>query len=160
MLYGNRLVRCYLGASRPKRAWRKRYGGSRQPYADCGAPTGVAEGEPDRQQNEFTGFDPNDNLPLARLRPVGADAYPRPYPLFNTALNRVAGTELAYQDRKADAFVLTPDYCGCPRTGYARTPAQGADADNLTVGRAMTISGAAVDPNMGVAQSAPLTALM
>src|SRR5207249_767877 len=44
-------------------------------------------------------------------------------------------------------------------TGYAQIP-EGAGGDYLTVGRAMTVSGAAVDPNMGFYQSPPLTALM
>src|SRR5262249_26057436 len=57
----------------------------------------------------------------------------------------------------------TPDYCGNPRTGYARMGQEDGEGDvweNLTVGRAVTISGAAVDPNMKVYQSAPFTALL
>jgi hypothetical protein len=66
---------------------------------------------------------------------------------------------LAYQDRRADAFLMTPDWCGGPLTGYARTPADRAHALNVSLGRVMTISGAAVDPNMS-GLSPPLTALM
>ena len=89
--------------------------------------------------------------------------YYGPYPLFNTTLNLVGGAALAEQDRKGEAFVLSPDYCGSPRTGYARMAGSSTDPsvwENLTLGRAVTISGAAVDPNMPNYQSAPLTALL
>jgi hypothetical protein len=157
MLYANRLTRCYLGAS-----VRKRRGGSR------GFPTGVHEPtgrSPDRtlwprQANRFTGFDPLDDLPLAELRTIGGTApYTGPVPLINCALNCLAGDELAYQDRRADAFLATPEMCGGLLTGYAPTPAQLPHAANLSLGRVMTISGAAVDPNMS-GLSPPLTALM
>ena len=54
----------------------------------------------------------------------------------------VSGGELAFQDRKAQSFVLTPDFCGSKATGYGPTPV-GSNARNLQLGRAMTISGAA-----------------
>jgi hypothetical protein len=155
MLYANRLTRCYLGASA-----RKRRGGSR------GAPTGVRELPSKdhtrwpRQANYFTGFDPLDDFPLAELRTVGGDSpYTGPVPLINCALNCLSGDELAIQDRRADAFMMTADWCGGLLTGYARTPHTLPDANNLTLGRVMTISGAAVDPNMS-GLSPPLTALM
>ncbi len=157
MLYANRLTRCYLGASA-----RKQRSGSR------GIPTGVKElhpPSPDRTHwprlaNYFTGFDPLDDFPLAELRLIGGRApYTGPVPLINSALNCLAGDELAYQDRRADAFLFTPEWCGGLLTGYARTPHTASDATNLTLGRVMTISGAAVDPNMSHL-SPPLTALM
>src|SRR5262249_38317097 len=93
--------------------------------------------------------------------------YAGPYPLFNTTLNLVAGTELAYQDRKGESFVFTPDYSRSKATGYARfdppaeTSARAIEAfRNLSLGRAVTISGAAVDPNMRNYQSGGLTALL
>ena len=61
-LYRNRLVRCFLGASRT------------------------------RAPNPFTGFDSDDDLPLA----ADATQEPRrirPYPIFNVALNLVGGQE-------------------------------------------------------------------
>src|SRR5262249_46941895 len=98
-------------------------------------------------------------------------AYLGPYPLFNTTLNLVGGAELAYQDRKGESFFLTPAYCGSHSTGYAfpNAPGRTDRADpaeltgpywNLTLARAITISGAAVDPNMNVLQSPQLTALL
>jgi hypothetical protein len=130
MLYANRLTRCYLGASRRKREWgqrlRRSWGGAwTWGPGTSGAPTQADLTANHRRENEVTGFDPEDDLPLADLRPIRADgteSYRGPYPLFNTTLNLVAGRELAIQDRKGDSFVLTPDYCGSRATGYARTP--------------------------------------
>jgi hypothetical protein len=152
-LYANRLTRCYLGASR-----RKKKGGS------LGAPSGVPRSEPVRPTTLFTGFDPLDDFPLAELRTVGGTSpYAGPIPLINWAINCLAGDELAYQDRREDAFLATPEKCGGRLTGYAETPADEKNdkknGQNLTLGRAMTISGAAVDPNMN-RLSPPLTALM
>src|SRR5713101_1319730 len=88
-LYRNRLVRCYLGASVPKR--------NAQP---------------------FTGFSDTDNFPLGSLKiPQGSkekkDA--RPLPIINTSLNAVHGKELALQTRKARAFAFTPLFGGFTR---------------------------------------------
>ncbi len=163
-LYANRLTRCYLGASR-----RKQISGS------LGALSGVSPPAPLRPKNLFTGFDPLDDFPLADLRTVdGPTPYAGPIPLINCAINCLAGDELAYQDRREDAFLVTPEKCGGRLTGYAATPAdekkgkkkkgkwkheQKKTGKNLTLGRAMTISGAAVDPNMN-GLSPALTALM
>jgi hypothetical protein len=173
MLYANRLTRCYLGASRRKQGWGERVTG---PFTDSagqdvwswgpgtgGAPTNADTDAPARRENAFTGFDPQDDFPLADLRIGGFltdRSYRGPYPLINTAINLVAGAELATQDRKAASFVLAPEYCGSRGTGYGSTPSGAVNGKNLTLGRAMTISGAAIDPNMGYHQSAPLTALM
>jgi hypothetical protein len=118
-----------------------------------------------RREPTFTDFDPSDDFPLHELRavapaggvgPRGPDkGYRGPYPLLNTALNLVGSADLAIQDRRAASFVLTPDFCGTPVCGFARTR-----GDALTLGRALTVSGAAVDPNMGVYYSPQLTALM
>ena len=172
LVYANRLVRCYLGASRRKQAWGERLSGPvhngdrrwRWISGTGGAPTKAdapaADGTPPtvaaRRARTVTGFDPLDDFALSEL---GRDCS-GPYLLINAALNLVGGNELADQDRKAAAFVLTPDFCGSRATGYAQTSTDAATARNLTLGRALTISGAAIDPNMGYYQSAPLTALM
>ena len=80
LLYRNRLVRCFLGASNR------------------------------RSPNRFTGFDENDDMPLTAL--TAANDYDGPYPVFNAALNLVKGQDLAWQERKAESFVMTPLYCG------------------------------------------------
>jgi hypothetical protein len=148
-LYGNRLIRCFLAASRRKGHENPQNGGTRQ-----SAPFGV-EGD-DRQAGTFTGFDAADDLPLCALRPPlpgghPEDKYDGPFPIFNAALNLVASKNLALRDVQAAAFALTPLHCGSDPTGYATTPHAGSDRFNLTLGRAMTISGAAADANMPVA---------
>jgi hypothetical protein len=154
-LYGNRLVRCYLGASRPKRAR-----DLEDPGDSGGTPANSAK--PERRPNAITGFDPKDDLPLACFalrtdRHESEQPYRGPYLLINTALNLTAGSELAWQERKAESFVLTPLYCGSKSTGYRPLPAY---ADNLLLGDAITLSGAAVSPNMGYHSSPAVTALL
>ncbi len=148
--YRNRLVRCYLGASNPNR--------TPQP---------------------FTGFDPDDDLPLKEL----AVNYPGPYPILNAAINITSGAELGYATRRAKSFVFTPLYCGYdvifPGDGQNRFKLEnacelsfsktelGRTAESLTLmsaddgialGTAMAISGAAASPNMGYFTS-PATGL-
>src|SRR6185503_15567623 len=145
--YKNRLVRCYLGASHTN---------DRKP--------------------DWTGFDPNDDLPLARFDhepPIerqktsdgnngsASPAYAGPYPIVNCALNLVGGSDLAWQERKATSFVFTPKYCGYDidravlpkhklREGneaYVQTTAFYRKDQGPLLGTAMAISGAAANPN-------------
>ena len=83
LFYRNRLVRCYLGASN--------------------------EG---RSPNRFTGFDGTDDMPLKDLRVDAEIPYDGPYPVLNMSLNLVKGKDLAWQERMAESFVMTPRYCG------------------------------------------------
>jgi predicted acylesterase/phospholipase RssA len=211
--YANRLIRCYLGASRRKRQWGRRdaeelglpvdlppgcqtrAAGEKATLARPihrwfpgrgGAPTGNEElrriepPEPpqfvvrERQIDLITGFDPDDDLLLSDLvpgkeHPTGERTYWGPFLVVNTALNLVGGDELAWQERKADSFVLTPLAGGSKSTGYRPLPAyQRGDpahqiplsGSDLTIGRAMAISGAAASPNMGYHSSPPLAFLM
>jgi hypothetical protein len=130
-LYGNRLTRCYLGASHDGR-------------------------DPD----SFINFDPDDDLPLAQLE-IPADRkdrkYDGPYLLVNAALNLVRGSELAWQERKAEPFLFSPLRCGSPETGFRDTAEY---AGGVPLGTAMTVSGAAVSPNSGYSSSAAMTVLL
>jgi GNAT superfamily N-acetyltransferase len=159
-IYGNRLVRCYLGASRPKEEERT--------DQLQGMPANV--GGPERRPNPITGFDPLDDLDLDDLRigpPLPSEEFDRrrtsdrpyrgPYLLINTALNLVHGDELAWQERKAEAFLLSPVFCGSKGTDYRRLPEY---AGGLKLGCAVTISGAAAAPNMGYHSSPAVTALL
>lgn len=166
-LYGNRLIRCYLGASRHK--------DERQTDQLHGAPANTCEiadphGKLDRHPNSITGFDPMDDLPLNELQigysapapsqnsePVPPLPYWGPYLLVNTALNLEQGDELAWQERKAEAFVLSPLYCGSKSTGYRDSK---GFADEISLGDAVTVSGAAVSPNMGYHSSPAVAALL
>jgi hypothetical protein len=148
--YRNRLVRCYLGASNPS-----------------------------RKAQPFTGFDPNDDIPLNHF----ARDYPGPYPILNAALNITSGADLGYATRRAKSFVFTPLYCGYdlifPGEGAERFRLEnayelsfsktelGRTDESLTriggeggiaLGTAMAISGAAASPNMGYFTS-PATGL-
>jgi len=125
--YRNRLVRCYLGASR----------------IDV------------RKPDPITDFDPNDDFELANLST--SQGYNGPYPLINTALNLTAGKELAWQERKAFSFILTPRFCGSQVTQYRDTK---QFAGGINLGTALAVSGAAASPNMGYHTSAPMAFLM
>ena len=83
LFYRNRLVRCYLGASNPHRS-----------------------------PNRFTGFDRTDDIHLKDFSMEHDKMYDGPYPVINSALNLVKGKDLAWQERKAESFVMTPKYCG------------------------------------------------
>ncbi len=169
LLYRNRLVRCYLGASRP---------------------------DSSRFANPFTGFDPEDDLSLAEFRrnpaAVIANAgatdsvtdkpYTGPYPILCAALNVTHGERLAWQERKAESFVFTPAYCGYQYSemhtakktsdpgGFRETKEYAyplnpqdpfhAKVGGVHLGTAISISGAAASPNMGFHTSPPLAFLM
>jgi len=151
-VYRNRLMRAFLGAGRRFR-------------------------RPDR----FTGFDIADNVRLHRLR--GEDGVPRRlYPVVNACLNATQGDNLAWQERKAAPFVLTPIACGSaelerlrsePERRKATRPHKGAYVDSAIYGgnevdepdgdmgvslaTAITISGAAFNPASGY-HTSPITA--
>lgn len=141
--YRNRLIRAYLGATRRRT---------------------------DRMQtaNSFTGFDSKDDIPLEDF--VKKEYY-GPYPLINTALNATVISELDRQDRKAESFLFSPLFCGFD---FSATRAAAYDKNGVsnygyrptsefaggpTLGTAMAISGAAVNPNMGY-HSSTATAFM
>ena len=91
-LYRNRLIRAFLGASN----------GARTP-------------------NAFTGFDEADNIRMYDLWPAeaGPDGWPtvgranwRPFHVVNIALNAVATSNLAWQERKAMPFTVSALHAG------------------------------------------------
>lgn len=147
-MYANRLVRAYLGASRM---------GDAQTTA----------------RNSFTGYDPLDDISIASLSPdqspLRADLVRREtaclLPVVGMTLNVTDSDRLDWQDRRAASFVATPLHCGSVVTGYRHSSEfGGADDDagpgGITIGRAMTVSGAAVSPGMGYHSSTPVAAAM
>lgn len=128
-MYRNRLVRAYLGASRQ------------------------------RHENPFTGFDPEDNIRLAKVNRSGG-AVERPLHVINMALNLVEGKNLAWQERKAASFTATALHCGSLRVNYQPTRTYGGEDDGISLGTAIAISGAAASPNMGYHSSPILSAIM
>lgn len=101
----------------------------------------------------------------------------RPLHVVNMALNLVRGTNLAWQDRKAESFTASPLHCGsCQIPDFEddedgqRRPVYGSyrrsrdyggrDTKGISLGTAVAISGAAVSPNMGYYSSPLVTFLM
>jgi hypothetical protein len=124
-MYRSRLVRTFLGVSRPK---------------------------PDRHPSAFTGFDAADDVRFDQVRDVG-----RPLHVVNTTLNLVADNRLAVAERKATSFTMSALHAGSRLLGYrpATTYASG-----ITLGEALTTSGAAVSSNMGPNASRAMTFLL
>ncbi|MEH2612967.1 patatin-like phospholipase family protein [Bradyrhizobium sp. AZCC 1693] len=135
-LYRNRLIRAFLGASRA---------------------------EAERKANPLTGFDEKDNVDLCDLWPNKYEAgIPPQYLVVNCSLNVLKSSELAWQERKAMSMTFTPRAAGARALddwkGYYRRASE--YSDRISLGTAMTISGAAVSPNMGYHSSSALSVLM
>ena len=109
----------------------------------------------DQRPNPFTGFDIDDDLRMSQLVPN------KPLHVLNVCLNLVRGTKLAWQQRKAEPFTITRYHSGSFRVGYqpSATYGSGNTGNGISLGTAMTISGAAASPNMGY-HSSPITALV
>jgi hypothetical protein len=95
----------------------------------------------ERRASRFTGFAVNDDIPMHHLDPAQ-----RPLHVLNLALNLVAGSRLAWQQRKAASFTVTASHCGSRDVGYRPSARFGG---GITLGTAVAISGAAASPNMG-----------
>jgi len=80
-----------------------------------------------------------------------------PLHILNVALNLVGGDNLAWQERKADSFTVSPLHAGNHRLGYRDASEY---AESISLGTAMAISGAAVSPNQGHNSSPVVTFLM
>lgn len=115
---------------------------------------GASRMRSDRKPHRFTGFDPADNLALDALKAQS------PLHVLNLTLNLTAGKELAWQNRKAVSFTASPLHVGSsyPKIGYLDSV--NYTSGGLTLGSALTISGAAANPNCGYSSSAALTFLM
>ena len=137
--YRNRLIRAYLAASRPART---------------------------RRPNSFTGFDPDDDFELHELWPKELKEAKepknpkRPLHVLNATLNLVHGEDLAWQERKAESFTMSPLHCGSHsgsiEAGYRPSKEYG---NGIALGTALAISGAAANPNMGY-HSSPIVGFL
>jgi len=140
-MYRARLIRAYLGASNL-----------------------------DRKGNPFTGFDEADNIQMHELWPNPSAGTPTRRALFhvvNVALNLVHGDKLAWQERKAHSFTVSPLHAGSmaidDAVGYRATRSRSrcyGGPKGISLGTAITISGAAASPNMGYHSSPLVTFLM
>ncbi|SFF08456.1 Patatin-like phospholipase [Chitinophaga sp. CF118] len=146
--YRNRLIRAFLGATRSR-------------------------ADRIKTANAFTGFDTNDDILLSSI--CVENGYFGPFPLINAALNATVVSALDRQDRKAESFIFSPLYCGYDFSptrsstynidhtyeyGYRPTAEFSNKNGGPTLGTAMAISGAAVNPNSGHHSSAPLAFLL
>jgi hypothetical protein len=154
-LYRNRLIRAFLGASR------------------------------ERTPDPFTGFDEGDSPRMFELWPArGSDGKwakrPandwRPFHVVNMTMNIVSAKRLAWQERKAAPFTVSPLHCGTSSRSYPLGKETGnigdlpvgayrpsrtyGDPRGMSLGTAMAISGAAASPNMGYHSSPSVTFLM
>ncbi|HVR73781.1 MAG TPA: patatin-like phospholipase family protein, partial [Planctomycetota bacterium] len=82
----------------------------------------------------------------------------RPLQVVNIALNLVSGIDPAWQERKAESFTVSALHCGNGRLGYRDSRYYGGPR-GISLGTAVTISGAAVSPNMGY-HSSPVIAFL
>lgn len=108
-----------------------------------------------RQPDSFTGFDPSDTPRECDLpHQPGA-----PLHLINTTLNLVGTKNTAWSQRKGEPFSISPLHCGSWRLGYVPTRYYAGES-GPTLATAMSISGAAFNPNMGYHSSPLVTLLM
>ena len=84
---------------------------------------------------------------------------PRLLHVVNIALNLVRGKNLAWQERKAETFTVSPMHSGNFWLGYRRSRFYGGD-EGISLGTAFTVSGAAASPNMGYMVSSPLVSFL
>src|SRR5262245_23570342 len=116
-----------------------------------------ASHQKDRRPNPFTDFDQNDNVPIWKMWPSRTEGW-QPFHIINIALNVSSSHEhLEWQERKAASFTVSPLHCGSAITGFRPSEAYG---DEISLGTAMAVSGAAASPNQGYISSAPLAFLM
>lgn len=72
--------------------------------------------------------------------------------VINLTLNLVHGSKLAWQERKAAPFVVTPMHSGTYYLGFRNSRDYGGE-NGISIGTAVAVSGAAVSPNMGYSSS-------
>jgi patatin-like phospholipase len=110
-----------------------------------------------RRPHPFTGFDENDNISMCTLTAN------KPMHVVNMALNLVHGQNLRWQERKAASFTSTRLHTGGLCVDYRPSAFYGGryspSKTPISLGTAITISGAAASPNMGY-HSSPLLMLV
>ena len=129
--YRNRLIRAYLAASRIEDTRKEN-------------PTGV-------RRIHLLGLIPRMILSYTSCRSQ------KPLHVINATLNLVKGKELAWQERQAESFTMSPLHCGSLRVGYRPSAEYGK---GISLGTAFAISGAAANPNMGYHSSPVVRFLM
>lgn len=114
---------------------------------------GVSRIPKTRSPSLFTGFDASDDVPIEQLAANG-----RPLHIVNATLNLIGDRGLAVAQTKAASFTMTALHAGSRHLDTYR-PAR-SYAGGLSLGQAITTSGAAVSPNMGAASTPARTFLL
>jgi hypothetical protein len=108
---------------------------------------------PDRKTIDTGAWNLAKQADAAKLSDMcGADEH-GPYHLINCNVVMVDSDEAKYRGRGGDSFLLAPLYCGGNATGWHDT--RDFLKDGMTLATAMAISGAAANPNTGVAGRGP-----
>lgn len=114
--------------------------------------------------------EPPDDQTILRKRAVLSAAFPeqirQKYPpahrllhVVNTSLNLVGGQKLAWQQRKAEPFAITPLHAGSFRVGYRRARHYGGYR-GISLGTSVAVSGAAASSNMGYYTTSPVLSMV
>jgi len=160
--YRNRLARCYLGGTNPKR--------TPDPF------TGFDDHTETANATNTTGIALSDLLPakFGATDKEGQRAYDGPFPIFCSTLNLTFGEDLAWQERKGASFAFTPLYSGYhvgwtaqtrrnPDTnfnGFVPTNEYAYRNPGISLSTVAAISGAALSPNQGFSSQPALAFLM
>ena len=110
---------------------------------------------PRRAPNPFTGFDEGDNIQMEGLWPKAGSW--QPFHVVNIALNVVNSNRLAWQERKAESFTVTPLHCGSAPADSAHR-GDGISRRNLAWHRARNL-GRGRKPDHGL-HSSPVVSLL
>lgn len=95
------------------------------------------------------------------IKPLSEHEEYRLMPVINTTLNLVGGDNLAWQQRKAEPFSVSPLHAGCFRLGYRDSRFYGGrETGGISIGTAAAISGAAASSNMGYYTTSPVLSLV
>ncbi len=113
---------------------------------------GASRSSAERHPSPFTGFDAQDDLPMSALASTA-----RPMHIVNATLNTVADHQLANTERLAQSFTFSALHSGSASLGYRPSAEY---AGGVTLGDAITTSGAAVNSNMGADASGAQTFLL
>lgn len=170
--YRNRLERCYLGASR--------FPAQRRSHEVTGFDFG-GDAAHDGQLADDLGDDIRlcelVNHPDSNSKIKGCKLFQGPLPIINTAINTGASAGNDVQDRSAESFAFTPLNSGFDFWRAALGEKSQGDEQELnrricqrrtgiygglggwSIGRAMSVSGAAASPNSGY-HTSPLVAFM
>jgi predicted acylesterase/phospholipase RssA len=104
--------------------------------------------EKEREKTGKTVIPRPEELKLTELKKEGENPPDMPYHLIVSTINTSGDKQLERLGRRSDGMVLAHLHSGSSITGYERTGDSSAFQD-ISLGKAMTISGAAISPNMG-----------